>query len=252
MKREERKRHMRLLFIRHGDPDYELDDLTPAGKLEAELLAARLGGETVNEYYVSPLGRARATAAPTLRQIGREAVCLDWLQEFSIPILRPDRQGELSRVPWDWLPQDWLGDPKLLDPFRWRENEIMQAGNVGEAYDAVIGCFDALLAEHGYQRDHLLYRAVRPNTDTLAFFCHFGLSCVLMSHLMNCSPMVLWQGLCMAPSSVTTVYTEERRPGIASFRAAAVGDISHLSMQGVKPAFAARFCEVNGNGDRED
>ena len=243
---------MRLLLIRHGDPDYEHDDLTPAGKREAELLAARLGAETVNEYYVSPLGRAKATAAPTLRRTGREAVCFDWLREFSIPVPRPDKMGELSRVPWDWLPQDWLSDSRLLDPFLWKENEVMRAGNTGEAYDAVTAAFDMLLAEHGYQREGLVYRAVSPNTETLAFFCHFGLSCLLLSHLMNCSPMVLWQGLCMAPSSVTTVYTEERRPGIASFRASAVGDISHLSMHGVKPAFAARFCEMHGNGDRED
>ena len=243
---------MKLLFIRHGDPDYEHDDLTPAGKREAELLAARLGDERISEFYVSPLGRAQATAEPTLRRTNREAVCCDWLQEFSIPVPRPDKQGDLSRVPWDWLPQDWLCDPRLLDPFRWRENEVMQAGDVGRAYDAVTASFDSLLAEHGYQRDWLLYRAVQPNTQTLAFFSHFGLSCLLMSHLMNCSPMVLWQGLCMAPSSVTTIYTEERRSGIASFRAAAVGDISHLLKHGVQPAFAARFCEVHGNGDRED
>ena len=69
---------------------------------------------------------------------------------------------------------------------------------------------------------------------------------------MNVSPMVLWHALAMAPSSVTTVYTEERRPGVASFRASAVGDISHLYFRGQEPSFAARFCEVYGNGDRVD
>ena len=250
--REGSMRTMRLLFIRHGDPDYEHDDLTPGGKREAELLAERMVREEISEFYVSPMGRAQATAAPTLQKTGREAVCLDWLKEFSIPVLRPDRNGELSRIPWDWLPQDWLCDPRLLDPFRWRENEIMASANVGEAYDQVIRSFDALLAEHGYQREGLVYRVLRPNTETLAFFCHFGLSCVLMSRLMNCSPMVLWQGLCMAPSSVTTVYTEERRAGTAVFRTASVGDISHLYRYDVRPAFAARFCEIHGNGDRED
>ena len=69
---------------------------------------------------------------------------------------------------------------------------------------------------------------------------------------MNCSPVVLWHGLVMAPSSVTVISTEERRPGIAAFRAAAVGDISHLAVAGQEPSFAARFCEVYGNGDRID
>ena len=56
----------------------------------------------------------------------------------------------------------------------------------------------------------------------------------------------------MAPASVTTVYSEERRPGIAFFRAAALGDCSHLYAKGAEPSFSARFCEVYGNGDRVD
>ena len=35
---------MRLLFIRHGDPDYEHDSLTPKGEREAELLADKMEG----------------------------------------------------------------------------------------------------------------------------------------------------------------------------------------------------------------
>ena len=109
-----------------------------------------------------------------------------------------------------------------------------------------------VLAGYGYVRDGLCYRVERAGSDTVAFFCHFGISCVLMSRLMNVSPMVLWHGLAMAPSSVTTICSEERRPGIASFRALAVGDISHLYKCGQAPSFSARFCEVYGNGDRVD
>ena len=243
---------MNLILIRHGDPDYKNDTLTETGRREAALLAERISPMDINAYYVSPLGRARDTAEPTLKASGRDARTCEWLQEFSIPVLRPDKDGELSHVPWDWLPQDWLQDPRLLDPIRWRENEVLRSADVGSAYDSVLYAFDALLSEYGYKRDGLFYRVEKQSTATLAFFTHFGLSCVLLSHLMNCSPMVLWQGLCMAPSSVTTIYTEERRPGIASFRAAAVGDISHLTCKGVKPSFAARFCEIYGNGDRVD
>ena len=64
--------------------------------------------------------------------------------------------------------------------------------------------------------------------------------------------MVLWQGTCLAPTSVTTIYTEERRPGIAVFRLQTIGDVSHLYMNGFAPSFAGRFCEVYGNGDRID
>ena len=243
---------MKLLLIRHGDPDYENDCLTPTGQREAELLAGRIAPLPIREFYVSTMGRAMATAAPTLQKTGREAVCCDWLREFQVPCARPDKGGELYHTAWDWLPQDWLADPILLDPFRWQENEVFARSEVPAAYDRVCAEFDGVLAEHGYVRDGLWYRAERPNNDTLAFFSHFGLSCVLMSHLMNCSPMVLWQGLAMAPTSVTVINSEERRPGIAIFRTAAAGDISHLSAAGQPPSFSARFCEIYGNGERQD
>ena len=55
---------MKLLFVRHADPDYANDSLTPAGRLEAQALADRLIHEDITEFFVSPLGRAKETAAP--------------------------------------------------------------------------------------------------------------------------------------------------------------------------------------------
>ncbi|MFR2935372.1 MAG: histidine phosphatase family protein, partial [Ruminococcus sp.] len=54
---------MKLLFIRHGDPDYEIDSLTEKGWKEAALLAERVSQLEVKTFYVSPLGRARDTAS---------------------------------------------------------------------------------------------------------------------------------------------------------------------------------------------
>ena len=243
---------MRLLLIRHGDPDYEIDGLTETGKREAALLAERIAPMEIAEYYVSTMGRALDTARPTLETTGRTAVPCDWLREFSIGVRRPDRDGGMSSVPWDWLPRDLSQSPVLLDRERWHEHPVFAEAALKSHYDRVIAAFDGVLADHGYVRDGLCYRAERPNSDTLAFFCHFGISCVLMSRLMNVSPVVLWHGMAMAPTSVTTIYSEERRPGIAAFRASAVGDVSHLYAAGREPSFSARFCEVYGNGDRVD
>ena len=104
----------------------------------------------------------------------------------------------------------------------------MQAGDVKEKYDAVIHSLDELIAKHGYEREGYYYRPVEANNDTIVLFCHFALECVLLSHLLNISPMALWHGTCAAPSSVTTVVTEERREGIAYWRMLAFGDTSHL------------------------
>ncbi len=242
---------MKLLLIRHGEPDSPRDALTPAGREEAALLAEYLSGEAIDELFVSPLVRARDTAAPLLEKTGRTGVTLPWLAEFEIPIRRSDLT-EPHGVPWDWPPALWLSEPRFLDLHAWREVPVMKEAGVGEAYDRVVSAFDGLLEARGYRREGFVYRAERPNARVLAFFCHFGLSCVLLSHLMNVSPMVLWHGMALPPSSITTVWTEERRPGVASFRAASLGATPHLTLAGRAPSFSARFCEIYGNGDRVD
>ncbi len=237
---------MRIMIVRHADPDYIVDSLTETGWIEAELLSERMIKIPTKEYYVSPLGRARDTASCTLNKLGREAIVCDWLQEFPPEIRRPDKNGELTYA-WDWLPQDWSREPQLLNRDCWKEVSVIKESKMAAQYDEVCRQFDELLAEHGYVREGLLYRAQEPNQDTLVFFCHFGLECVLLSHLMNISPYVLWHGFCAAPSSVTTIYTEERREGIACFRVQSLGDTSHLYAAGREPSFAARFCECYSN-----
>ena len=58
-----KEKHMRLIIIRHGDPDYSVDSLTEKGWREAELLAERIAKLDVKAFYVSPLGRAKDTAS---------------------------------------------------------------------------------------------------------------------------------------------------------------------------------------------
>ncbi len=237
---------MKLLIVRHADPDYERDSLTEKGWKEAEFLSQRMAGLEVSQFYVSPLGRARDTASLTLDRMGRTAVECPWLREFSAPIHRPDTEGQES-IPWDWLPQDWMREPDFFQPDRWDQPRALLEGGVRREYDWVCENLDALLERHGYRRDGLRYQPIRPNNDTIVFFCHFGVQCVLLSHLLNISPMVLWHGTCAAPSSVTTVVTEERRKGLAAFRMSAFGDTSHLYHHGEPPAFAGKFCECYGN-----
>ncbi len=61
---------MKLIIIRHGDPDYEKDSLTAKGWREAGLLADRISRLNVRDFYCSPLGRARDTAGVTLKRMG--------------------------------------------------------------------------------------------------------------------------------------------------------------------------------------
>ena len=225
---------MRILLIRHGDPDYVNDTLTEKGRREAALLAKRAVSMNMGECYKSPLGRAKDTATPCLEVTGKTAEILDWLQEFPAQVdlnknpelekAYPDvkKEGEhfLPRIAWDMVPGYWTEQ------------------------------FDHFLAEHGYVREGAHYRVEKESDETVTFFCHFGISCVLLSHLWNVSPFVLWHCLALAPTSVTEVVTEEREQGTAYFRGLKVGDISHLYAGGEEPSFAARFCETYSNKEQ--
>lgn len=242
---------MKLIIIRHADPDYSIDSLTEKGWKEADFLSDRISKMSVKAFYVSPLGRAKDTASITLNKMNRKARELPWLREFHAPIVN-EYTGE-KQVTWDWLPADWTQVNEFYDKNHWHTVPIMQSGSVFEEARLVYSGLDDLLKEHGYERNGNIYRAVRPNNDTIVLFCHFGVQCVMIGHLLGISPMVLWHGFCAAPSSVTTLVTEERREGIACFRMSSFGDISHLYVAGEQPAFTARFCEMFKNtNERHD
>ncbi len=238
---------MRLLIIRHADPIYRPDTLTEKGRKEAKLLADRLAGEKIDYCYVSPLKRAAETAGYYLRKTGKTAETLDWLHEFMGRTIKPG-QDKLS-ICWDWPPALWTAEPRYFDQDKWWEPYDLSHYDVKKEYDIVIEGLDALLSEHGYVRDGRIYRVEKRSHDTIALFCHLGAECVLLSRLLNIPPMLLWHGLAPAPSSVTTLHTEERDEGIAYFRAQSIGDISHLNNAGEKPSFSARFCECFGDGN---
>ena len=165
---------MKILLIRHGEPDYEEDGLTEKGKREAAFLAGRIAPMQVKNYYVSPLGRAMETAEATLRKADRKAEICPWLREFDIPIVEDD--SVKRPVPWNWMPKKWLSDPRFFSAEHWSENEVLEKVGVGPAYKEVVSAFDKLLSEHGYRREGTYYRVEEANTDTLVFFTHFGLS----------------------------------------------------------------------------
>ena len=243
---------MRILIIRHGDPDYEHDTLTEKGHREAQLLAQKLSKEKIDRIYCSPLGRAKDTCAYTAKALGKEneVMVYDWLQEFGTPLTLPD--GTKRYILWDMLPGLWANREEMYDHAQWHQQDFYRDANMETAYKKVTDALDGLLAEHGYMREGNLYHTEEGNTKTLAFFCHFGLEMILLSHLCNISPVVLTHNFAALPTSLTTLYTEERRKGVVSFRCCGFGDTGHLYAGGEAPSFAARFCEVHGDGTRED
>ena len=92
---------MRILILRHADPDYKIDGLTKQGQLEANALAKYLKHTPIDAIYVSPLGRAQKTLEPYLREsrTSVKPMTLDWLREF-----RALAPHDSTHISWDILP----------------------------------------------------------------------------------------------------------------------------------------------------
>lgn len=243
---------MRLLIVRHGDPDYARDTLTEKGHKEAKLLAQKLCKEKLDYLYSSPLGRAKDTCAYTAKAVGKEELVQvkDWLREFNHALVLPS--GRERGIAWDMLPAEWIDNAQMYDYKNWHEQDCYRDADMYAAYKRVTDGLDELLAAHGYVRDGQTYRAEKSNRDTVVLFCHFGLEMVLLSHLCGISPIPLWHHFMALTSSVTTLYTEERRQGVAVFRCAGFSDTGHLYLGGEQPSFSGRFCETFDSDERHD
>ena len=254
---------MRIVFIRHGDPDYTTDTLTEKGRKEAALLAENIGYLGLEEalVYVSPLGRARETASYVLDKLGKTGVTLDWLREFPgmvdingcpellecYPDAREKDGKYFPHIPWDMVPAYWTEQNDLLDRNGWKNSEVVRHSDIQDVYEHVMKEFDDLLEEYGYVREGNHYRVEKESEATIVCVCHLGVTCAILSHLWGVSPFILWHCLFLAPTSVSEVVTEERQQGVAYFRATRLGDISHLRIGEEEPSFTARFCEVYSN-----
>jgi len=73
---------MKLFYIRHGDPCYEPDSLTPLGKRQAEAIARRLASESISSIYASTSIRAIETATPLSEIIKKDIIKLEWCEEY--------------------------------------------------------------------------------------------------------------------------------------------------------------------------
>lgn len=216
---------MRILVIRHGDPDYAHDSLTEKGFREVNLLAEKLKKEPISDIYCSPLGRAQRTAEPTAEALGKKIVTLDWLREFDGAFINEEGNGD---CPWNRPPRFWTAQREFYDIHTWLDQKNMSAGSVPERYKRVIDNFDTLLLSHGYERDGVIYKCNENADKTIALFCHFGLGSLLISHLTGISPVLVWQSLFLPTSSVTSFLTEERVKGEVVFKCMQIGDTSHL------------------------
>ena len=242
---------MRILLIRHAEPDYSIDSLTAKGHTEAALLSRRLSRYDIRDYYMSPLGRAKDTAAYTLKLTGREAEILPWLREFRGSYPDPE-SGKRRIVAWDVKPRIWKAFHGVMSIDSWCDAPAFDGGDVREVWKETTDGVDALLARYGITRDGPVWKCAENGNYTIALFCHFGISMAILGYLTDVSPMILWHHTLCLPSSVTEVVTEERIRGEVSFRVTKLGDLTHLEAAGETRSTAGLFPEVYTGIDSTD
>lgn len=232
---------MKIVIVRHASPDYENNTLTSEGFKEIEALGKHYNASMFDDIYASPLTRAKLTAEAVVKG-EKEIKYKDWLIEFVHRITTPE--GEKGHLNWDFLPENIKTHPEALyNPNYLESYQPFKEINLKEDYEIVVSEFDKVLEKHGYKRNGLFYDVTKNNGDTIVFFCHLGIMCVLLSHILNIPYTILTQFTCCPPTGVTTLVSEERVKGIAQFRMTGFGDVSHLLKEGMEPAFHGRFCE---------
>ena len=183
---------MDIYLIRHAKPDYVTDSLTDEGRDEAQRLADYLRPVKFDAIYVSPLGRARDTARLIARSHRMKTIKLPWLAELH-------GEFEPNIAAWNITARQIEADPNMITAI-----DLFMADQEREARAG----FDALLAEYGYERNGLAYRATgRPTAGTvIAIVAHGGLNTTLLSSIFS------W------PLPMMYAYFDYRTTGITHLR----------------------------------
>lgn len=223
---------MRLYLIRHADPDYPNNTITPYGHKEAQALAVRLSKEKLDRLYSSPMGRARDTMRYTADLLPDHVPAIeDWTVEFGGTTTETDEWGRIAI--WDLPGEVIRGQEKHPSYDDWQNLPYVAGTPMTELFDAARSASDAFLARHGYEREGGRYRCVAPNRERIAVFCHGGFGLAWLSHLLEIPLPLMWSGFWLPPSSVTTVFMEQRTDLWAVPRCIGLGDVSHLYAAGL-------------------
>lgn len=173
--------------MRHAEPEWVKDGLnvvnpplTGRGHRQAERLAEALAGEHFDEVYVSPLTRARQTAAPVLAALGRDEVIDPWLEEI--------RDPEWHGTPAERAAQAYREMRERPVEHRWMG--IEDGEPVKDFTDRIRLGTTMFLAERGVERsDHELpvWKVLEPG-DRILLVAHAGTNSVVICHLLGLEP----------------------------------------------------------------
>lgn len=187
---------MLLFYVRHGDPDYVNDSLTPLGQQQAEAVVARMERIRPDRIFCSNLGRAYLTAKPTADHFGMDITQVDFLDEEQAYY---DMRCEYSKGMYGGGKYSWTMDiPEYRELFT--TPEIRKTGrdwykhpafadhpSFGTCMERVQKGTDAFLQKLGYRHDYerCAFVAERPNDEHIAVFAHQGVGLIFLAALLD-------------------------------------------------------------------
>ena len=221
---------MKLYVIRHGDPDYKNDALTPLGERQAEALAHRFVNSRLDEIYSSPLGRAIATATPTAEILKKKIEILDWASESTtaehlfVTDISGKRRWCMAQQNTNYKNNDTV---RLYDDWQSAHADF-QSEKVAEQIKYIADSSDEFLKNFGYERDGCIYKITAPSDKNVAVFCHHGFGTTWMAHLMQIPPHIVWGTFNFTPCSVSVFEFKNNENGITTPFCLTFADTSHF------------------------
>lgn len=224
---------MLLYIIRHGDPDYATDSLTPKGILQAEAVAKRLHHSGINRIFSSPMGRAKQTAEPACRLLGLDCNVEEWTHEIGQEMFANDPNGKrtsMGGIPsYCFLENGGIGLPFEKE----MEAPVVNQTQMDTVFPYIEENGRDFLEHLGYKEENGIYRILRPNDDRVALFCHAGFARAWISRLLHIPAQIMWAGFNYCHTGVTILDFKNYPSGITAPRCLCYCDMSHYYKEGL-------------------
>lgn len=224
---------MRLIFVRHGEPDYKNDCLTPNGVEQAKCTAERLRNKPIAAVYSSPLGRARETASYTAGVHGLDVNILDFMREINWGTIRKDENDDRKELefgghPWTLSYQLLTEHPEYVGNYEWDKHELFSNNICTGYYDIISTEFDKFLLNFGLERKDGLYCCNKVCNDTIALFAHGGSGAIMFSHVLNIPLPYVFCGMPYAVCSVSSIVFDAHEGKKVIPRLELFNDVGHI------------------------
>ena len=228
---------MILYYVRHGDPIYNPNQLTPLGERQAEAVAKRLAVYGIDRIYSSPSNRARQTAEPLCQIVKQQPVLLDWADE-NAAYEQMSMAEENGGRKWVFRHKEGravLNQQAVRDMNRnWHTHPYFAETTLGVGIERIQKETDGFLESLGYHHDleANCYYALRENKERIAFFAHEGVGAAILSCMLDIPYPIFSTRFDMTHTGVTVIQFKETH-GIVIPKVLTFSNDAHLYREGL-------------------